>query len=799
MSSILLNYIPNVLTKKSVYNSNITDAMDDIEKRQIIQARNRPEYLTQFDDLKLDNKGLPTDMASSHSSRSAGINTLQRDLDFSKGYSQIEGFNSTYNVVSKDDFTHNNMAPSSARRDNFQNYSDRSLQKLEQFTGVPNENSLLSHNKKERVPLFEPMQNLSWTTGMPTQTNFMQQRYVPSNKNNNANLPFQNNVRVVPGLNGSNQQGVYSVYRVNPRDIDATRSKLRQQVTYQQPVIQSGIKGHASSADPVLTKFKVPDYREITPDKFVPNKYTVDGPKQTGQFTNVQTQRNMEEFYYTTPAVNTTQGSAPNVNTSKYTESNKQNFFNDPTHAINAAARPVMTNSKSYSNDPTQRATMGSTNIGVVSGQTNTSHVQDINKKLDPTIRATTGLTGDKIGVSSPVEKSNYILSSDFIINPTTRQTTSHNIITNLSSGIGNAPTYNEDQARPTIKQNTSHNIITNLSSGIENAPIYNEDQARTTIKQGTSHNIITNLSSGIENAPIYNEDQARTTIKQGTSHNIITNLSSGIENAPIYNEDQARPTIKQGTSHNIISNLIGYGKSLVVQMLGDTAKPTIKQTTSHNIVTNPSGYQETYAIDYKDVANPTIREDTGNAQKIGNIGTISTQYVLSTDAEARPTIKETTLHQTPEGRAFNNSGNYSRDEKDIARNTIRQTTEGTKQTGPLKDYNSAEYSREAVNNVQLDDRRQISVQGRIPNGGKSKKGPDMNNTNVELNEPVLYSHTPNPVKAVNWSDRPNPSDNTYSRPVIDNSTYYISSNRVNTLKNNPYVNDIYHQKNFNY
>ena len=86
-----------------------------------------------------------------------------------------------------------------------------------------------------------------------------------------------------------------------------------------------------------------------------------------------------------------------------------------------------------------------------------------------------------------------------------------------------------------------------------------------------------------------------------------------------------------------------------------------------------------------------------------------------------------------------------------------------------------------------------------IPNGGKSKIGPDMDNTNVELNEPILYSHTPNPVKNVNYIARPNPSDNTYSRPVIDNASYYISSNRVNTLKNNPYVNDIYHQKNYDY
>ena len=795
MSGIKLNskYI-------SVYDSNITEAMNNIERNQIIQARTKPEYLMQFDDLKLDNKGLPTDMSSSHNLRSAGVDVLSRDLNFSNGYSEIENFQTTYDVISKNEFTHNNMNPSSNRRDNFQDYGgDRSLQKLEQFTGVPNEISKLNHNKKEKLQLFEPQKNLSWTTGMPTQTNFMQNRYVPSNKNNNANLPFENNVRVVPGLNGTNQQGVYSVYRVNPRDIDATRSKLRQQISYEQPIIQSGIQGHAPTVDPVLTKFKVPDYREITPDKFVPNKYTVDGPKQIGQFTNVQTQRNLEEFYYTTPAVNTSQGCAPSVDNTKFNESNKQNFFNDPTHAVNGNARPVMSNSKSYANDPTQRATIGSTNIGVVSGQTNVSHGQNINNILEPTTRATTGFTGDKIGVSSPVEKSNYILSNDFIVNPTTRQTTSHNIISNLSSGTKHSPIYNENEAKQTIKQGSSHNIVSNLSSSTKHSPIYNEDEAKITIKQATSHNIVSNLSSSTKHSPIYNEDEAKTTIKQGTSHNIISNLSSGTKHSPIYNEDEAKTTIKQGTSHNIVSNLIGYGKSMVVQMLGQTAKPTIKQTTSHNIVANPKGSLQTYALDNSNIAKQTVREDTGNFQKLGNLGSNTSQYVLSNDVEAKPTIKETTLHHTPEGRAYNNIGNYTRDEKDIAKNTIRQTTENTEQIGALRSEYTAEYSREATNNAKIDERREISVQGRTPNGGKSKTSPNVNNTNVELNEPILYSHVPNPVQNINYMCRPNPSDNTFSRPVIDNSSYYISSNRVSTLKNNPYVNDIYHQKNYDY
>jgi hypothetical protein len=38
-------------------------------------------------------------------------------------------------------------------------------------------------------------------------------------------------------------------------------------------------------------------------------------------------------------------------------------------------------------------------------------------------------------------------------------------------------------------------------------------------------------------------------------------------------------------------------------------------------------------------------------------------------------------------------------------------------------------------------------------------------------------------------------------KPIIenDNSKYLINDNYINTLKDNPYVNDIMHQKNLNF
>ena len=59
MSSILLGpLVNNAVNSKnqlnSIYNSNISDSLNMIEKQQVRQNYNKPEYLKQFDELAFD-------------------------------------------------------------------------------------------------------------------------------------------------------------------------------------------------------------------------------------------------------------------------------------------------------------------------------------------------------------------------------------------------------------------------------------------------------------------------------------------------------------------------------------------------------------------------------------------------------------------------------------------------------------------------------------------------------------------------------------------------------------------------
>ena len=104
-----------------------------------------------------------------------------------------------YDVVSKEEFVHNNMTPNTSRRD-FDVNADRTQRKLETFTGS------FEHYtpKKEKHHLFEPMADLTFTHGMPSITNSVADRYLPSNKNNY----LLNRKAVSQNLNGQLEMGL---------------------------------------------------------------------------------------------------------------------------------------------------------------------------------------------------------------------------------------------------------------------------------------------------------------------------------------------------------------------------------------------------------------------------------------------------------------------------------------------------------------------------------------------------------------------------------------------------------------
>jgi hypothetical protein len=205
-----------------------------------------------------------------------------------------------------------------------------------------------------------------------------------------------------------------------------------------------------------------------------------------------------------------------------------------------------------------------------------------------------------------------------------------------------------------------------------------------------------------------------------------------------------------------------------------------------------------TYVKDYSDIAKATIRQQLEDTQYVGHLNSQANESTYSKNYNdiAKPTIKQTTLLPTPGGRVNNTSmGNYT-NITDEMKTTIKQTTFLENYKGGAHGEIDKQISHDAANNMSCDDRREISTYNRAANGKGDDYGPYIDENNVRLNEPLLYSHIPNPHKKLDYSVMPSTVIDKNIRPVIESSSYYINSNFINTLKDNPLVNDMFHQKN---
>jgi len=797
----------------SKYGSDLDNKMIQIEKTQASNLvnsikENKPEFFKQFDELTFDNMSDPVSITDSHITVSGIDPSLQKTLNLFNGYSNVED-DLNYRVVAKENFTHNNMTPNTTKRD--YNIDDsRATRKLEAFTGVND----FFVPKQEKYNLFEPMKNLTYVNGMPVFTDYLDDRYLPSNKNNNGNLPFVNGIKIRPGLDGEIREGLGTVYRVNPRTTEALRGDFNPKISYKNKPLEVkkdgfGIRG----PDFNLTHFKLPDFKEQQFEDLVPTKAFVPGQKKTGKYTNVYSQRGEEETHYNGHANNANMGDGPSLTKTTFEPSKRQELYNDHTHAVNAVdVRPVHTNIESYANRETQRASVNASRNGA-------SYYAG--------------------GASYQIDKKNYIPL------PTTREATSHNIILGSKYEGGQSNVQWSDKAKQTIRESTSHNIITNTKPENQGPAAQFTDKAKQTIRETTSHNIIANAKPENQGPGAQFNDKAKQTIRETTSHNIIANAKPENQGPGAQLNDIARQTIRETTNYNFVINAKPEGQGPGAQ-LADKAKPTIKHTT---LYTTPgmnvaSSVIAGYYKDDKDEAKKTIRQTTENNTYDGGFQGIETfeGYVRDLKDEARKTIRQTTennQYEGPIGGSENNTG-YTRDISDVARPTIKQTTEATQYEGPLHGTdNFSGYTRDeqdkarttiketthltdykgalswgvdrpsshiATDNMTIRDTREASTYNRTSGGGQNYAGPQINKDNVKMNskkDSVYY--VPHPARPLDQNIMPSNAEpyhkHTFEnkKPQLDYGDYYTNNIFINTLNENPYVNDIYHQKNYKF
>jgi hypothetical protein len=544
---------------------------------------------------------------------------------------------------------------------------------------------------------------------MPVMTDYLDDRYLASNKNNNGNLPFQNNIFVKPGVDGQTRNGLGTVYRVNPRSTDALRAENNPKISYLNKPLETIKKGEMRGVDYNITKYKLPDFRETKFSDLVANKSEIIGRIKTGKFTNMGTQRNEAEVYYPGHATNTNMGDGPDLTKTTFSAAKRQELYNDPTHAVNAVnVRPVFTNTESYSNRDNQRTTANYSGTGIM----------------------TFPGEGSWIAYTDKAKR-------------TIRETTSHDIILGADPEGGGPSAVYEDKARRTIRETTSHDVILGASVEVAGPSASYDDKARQTIREKTSHNVILGASPEVTGPNSTYDDIARQTIREGTTHDIILGANSEISGPNLTYSDRAKPTIKQTTLYT---------------------------TPGMNVI---STVPVTYARDAKDKARNTHRETTED------------------------TIYEGPLH------GVDNYAGYTRDARDKARTTVKETTLLTDYHGGLSGPVERPESHIAADNMTIRETREISMYNRPANGGTDRAGPQFNKETLRGNcrkDTVYYvSH---PSRSLDQSVMPSSTD-AYQKKCFENKkpqlsygNYYTNNVYINTLNQNPYVNDIHHQKN---
>uniref|UniRef100_A0A6C0EHC1 Uncharacterized protein n=1 Tax=viral metagenome TaxID=1070528 RepID=A0A6C0EHC1_9ZZZZ len=825
MSSILLNplYFSSTGNNINSYNSNMKEQINNIEMNQIKNLKNNAEYLNQFDDLKFDNTKNPVCINETNTTYKGFNTTLERNLDFKNGYSNIQNKNMHYDVIEENDFYHNNMIPNSTKRDLSQRFST-DQRTLELFTGVSSNYT----PKTEKQPLFEPMRDLTWVNGMPVVGSDLQNRYLPSNKNNHGNLPFDTNIRIIPGIENQIQSGNNSVYRVNPLNVDQLRSEINQKITYLNKPLETIKLGEIRAQDPIITKYKLPDFKETKFDDLMASRALFEGPMMIGEFVDIDTQRNEKQNYCPGPAINTNLGDGPDKTKTKFADSKKENYMNDPSHSITAVYdKPIINNKKAYASYENQRDFTNYENTGNINSTMNNNNNYTINYEDIPlvTLRQLT-IDNNYISNTNIQEKNNYIFSNDMVLPVTNRQTiqnneiigihsevkksniqnndiarsthrpdTTHNLAINSVTQDRNVPIYNNNKAKDTHRPSTSHNIAINTITQDRNAPVYNEDRAKATIRPEVSHNLILNSITQDRNVPVYNHDKAKTTIRPEVSHNLVMNSITQDRNVPIYNEDKAKTTQRPEISHNLVMNSITQDRNVPVHNQ-DRAKTTQRPEISHNLVMNSITQDRNVPIYNNDKAKTTIRPEISHNLVMNSI-TQDRNVPIYNEDKAKLTIKQTTLYNTPE---VNLSDNYKssiyNNLQDEMKKTMKETTlfdngKSNNITNCISNYViDKNYDAKTTNRQTISD---ILLEGTITdNNINSTYIRDLLDktrvTTKELTENNQYiSNINNSNDTITYTRDINDRTRTTIRQQIEN-TNYLSN--VNNTNENIYIKD---------
>ena len=439
-------------------------------------------------------------------------------------------------------------------------------------------------------------------------------------------------------------------------------------------------------------------------------------------------------------------------------------------------------------------------------------YAQGINNKVGvynpddvtrPTLRQDTQFN-DQAGYAQGITNRGESHNPDDILRPTMRQDTQFNDQAGYAQGVINkGESYNPDNIlRPTMRQDTQYNSEISNVKGMENKnQSHNPDDIlRFTQRQDLAYNNDKlNIRGEVNMNQAYDpNDIFRHTQREEQTHNQnISNAQSEVNMGQVYDpSDITRQTHREEL---VYTNQLGHAKNDIEKPVTfdptNTSRPTIKETSifperyGHvmNNNTKPN------AFDPSDVPATTLKEmlvhqyDIGVAQGTVNRGSVFNPKDIPANTLKQMCIMDDYISnankQDTKGGYLSNKYN--------APDTLRQLMQVLRFGGAFGDQAPRDYSAEQ--NMELDDRKELSIQSRNPTNRKHDAIPTTitNLGDMHLRENFPINRTP-------IIDRSNYHSNNFNLPTnyTQNTYRQEESNRLNPeilnqLNSNPLVNNV--------
>ena len=389
--------------------------------------------------------------------------------DFSQDNSSFQSL--TGEIVKSSDMKHNNMQPYMRMKElpKYNEGFDNNSQRLEVFTGRGAE-----IKKKSEIPcMFEPTAGFSHVCGMPSVSDFFQER-TQAGKNRNNDFPIEQ-IRVGKGLgrgftsdpSGGFQQSDTLDY-VRPKTVDELRVATKPKVSYQLPPKAPAGSQINQSAD----QSHVGEFSKNRPDKFY---------EQSQDMLLHTTGAYRKEMMQPIQEVKPTS----RVDTHTTYEGNAHNKTSHPGTG--------------------EKDTYGKEGVLVYNNSRQITSERTVLNNLTSTVKAIVAPildlfrhTTKEYMIDAP--RQNGVLQAQIPSKPTTYDPVNHIM-------------------RTTIKETTIHDTTMTNLKGNTKQTMPNDDNARTTVRETVDdQDYSRNVASHTYNVTVYNTDEvARTTVRNTT------------------------------------------------------------------------------------------------------------------------------------------------------------------------------------------------------------------------------------------------------------------------------------------